>query len=231
MTIFLRLQRYRCAGFLPPAVVATVLTLFAACSNIKNDRTRTKVEGTSAGAAAGGALGGLIGGIVGLGSPDYIARGVLMGAQIGGGAGYSYGSYVANKKARYASTEAWLDACVAEVRQETKKSHDYNMIARAVIVRQKRRLAELKTATLPAVAEQTQTEVLRQRIDTSLTHLNNALRNWQLTVEAHRRVVARTRASARTETLQAEVDKLESQRKELETSREEFTALKAQISQ
>jgi len=94
------------------------------CTNIKDDETRTKTEGTLSGAGVGAVLGAIIGAVLDGGRGA--ARGAAIGAGVGGVAGYAYGSHVANQKAQYASREEWLDACLvqAEKARQTTAAHN-----------------------------------------------------------------------------------------------------------
>ena len=67
-----------------PRVLIFAPLLLAGCTNIHDDCTRTKVEGTAAGAAGGAVLGGVIGGLVSLGSPTSIAQGRSSGLRSAG---------------------------------------------------------------------------------------------------------------------------------------------------
>ena len=98
---------------LPAACLAVTLTFAGTgCSNIHDDSTRTKTEGTLVGGGIGAALGALFGGLIGGNG-----KGALIGAGIGAGigslAGFFVGKHVADKKAEYASREDWLDDCIA----------------------------------------------------------------------------------------------------------------------
>jgi hypothetical protein len=74
------------------------------------DGRKTQAQGSAIGAGAGAIVGGLIGG----------RAGALWGAGIGGAGGFAYGTHVANKKAQYKTTEAWLDACIVEAESKHK---------------------------------------------------------------------------------------------------------------
>ena len=90
--------------------------MLASCTNIKNDQTRTKAEGTAGGAVAGAVIGGLLGGW----------RGAAIGAAAGGVVGYGVGTHVAHQKAKYANQEAWLNACIAQAEKTNSHARSYN---------------------------------------------------------------------------------------------------------
>jgi YMGG-like Gly-zipper len=73
------------------------------------------------GALLGGAAGALLGNAIGKDTNS-----TLIGAGIGSLAGYAYGTHIANKKAAYASTEDWLDACIVQAEASRRKASAYN---------------------------------------------------------------------------------------------------------
>ncbi len=203
--------------------------LLAGCANIHNDRTRTKVEGTTAGAAAGGILGGVVGGIASLGSPSYIAQGAIIGAQLGGHGGYAYGTSVANKKARYASREAWLDACIAEAKATTEKSRQYSELARRVLARQQREIAGvLKNGEIRPESRE-RAAAIRAELDTNITHLNGAIQTWDRVLDAHREVVRHNQPSPRGEALNRQVDELNASQDDLRQDLDTFHAMRKNL--
>ena len=97
---------------LPAACLAVTLTFAGTgCSNIHDDSTRTKTEGTLVGGGIGAALGALFGGLIGGNG-----KGALIGAGIGAGIGSLAG----------ASREDWLDDCIAHTRKVTDETREYN---------------------------------------------------------------------------------------------------------
>ena len=111
--------RVRCR---PLCFVLAALTFsVTSCTNIQNDGTRTRTEGALAGAVLGAGLGAIIGNQSGS-----AGQGALLGAALGGLGGLAYGNHVANKKARYASEEAWLNACIAQAQQTNASARSYN---------------------------------------------------------------------------------------------------------
>ena len=96
--------------------VLAATAMLAGCANIRNDQTRTRVEGGLGGTLTGGGIGALIGG----------GRGALIGAAVGLIAGLAVGDSVARKKAKYASQEAWLSACIAEAQSVNAHAVSYH---------------------------------------------------------------------------------------------------------
>lgn len=123
--------------------VATALlaAFLPSCTNIKNDQTRTRVEGGLGGALAGAALGALIG--AGSGNAG---RGALIGLAAGTAAGVAYGDHVARKKVRYATEEQWLDACIASARATNRNARAYNARLAGEISRLRARAAQARAS-------------------------------------------------------------------------------------
>jgi outer membrane murein-binding lipoprotein Lpp len=208
-------------------VAATIM--LAGCANIQNDRTRTKVEGTTAGAAAGGILGGVIGGIASLGSPSYIAQGAIIGAQLGGHGGYAYGTSVANKKAQYASREAWLDACIAEAKATGEKSRNYSELARRVIARQRLEIAGVLKDGEIRPESRARAAAIRAELDANITNLSGAIRTWDSVLEAHREVVRRNQGRPQGEALNQQVDELNASQDALRQDLDSFHAMRKNL--
>ena len=209
-------------------IVVTAI-LLAGCTNIHNDRTRTKVEGTAAGAAAGGILGGVIGGVVSLGSPSYIAQGAVIGAQVGGHMGYAYGTSVANKKAQYASREAWLDACIAEAKSTADRSRNYSHLARQIIARQQREIAAVLNNGEIRPESRERATAIRGRLDASITNLNAAIQTWDSVLQAHRQVVQQNRREMQANMLSQQVNDLNRQQDALRQDLDSFVALRKNL--
>jgi hypothetical protein len=125
--------------FLRITAAVTAIAFVSSCTNIKNDQTRTRAEGTLAGSLIGGGLGAIIGHQSGRG-----VEGALIGAAAGGLVGLAVGDHVARKKAKYASQEAWLDACIAHAEQVNRNAVSYNNSLRNKIAGLESRLAAAK---------------------------------------------------------------------------------------
>src|SRR5215207_6352984 len=121
------------------SAAVTAAAFLASCANIQNDQTRTRAEGTLAGSLIGGGLGAIIGHQSGHG-----VEGALIGAAAGGLTGLAVGDHVARKKAKYASQEAWLDACISHAEQVNRSAISYNNSLRNKIVGLESRLAAAK---------------------------------------------------------------------------------------
>jgi hypothetical protein len=126
-------------SFIRTTAAITAIAFVSSCTNIKDDQTRTRAEGTLAGSLIGGGLGAIIGHQSGRG-----VEGALIGAAAGGLVGLAVGDHVARKKAKYASQEAWLDACIAHAEQVNRSAVSYNNSLRNKIAGLESRLAAAK---------------------------------------------------------------------------------------
>lgn len=110
-------------GLYTIVAVITLTAFFVGCADTKEGRN-TQGQGTAVGAVGGAALGALLG--YATGGAAGAARGAIAGGAIGGAAGFAYGTHVAHQKAKYASTELWLDQCIASAHQANHKAYAYN---------------------------------------------------------------------------------------------------------
>jgi len=120
-----------------------------------SDGQLAQAQGTGIGAVVGGGLGAIIGNNSKIGT----GGGALVGAAIGAGAGYAYGTHVANQKAKYKTTEQWLDACIADAEKKRQAAVAYNHAM-------DNRLAQLRVQVRDAKAGGNQAELkkLKQQI-------------------------------------------------------------------
>lgn len=115
------------------------------CSNIHDDSTRTKTEGTLTGAGIGAAGGALLGLIIG-GNTKGTLLGAAIGAGIGSLSGFMVGKHVADKKAEYARREDWLDDCIDHARSVTAEGKKKNDDLKLKIASLDKESQELKKA-------------------------------------------------------------------------------------
>ena len=105
-----------CSRYGKHLAIFTLITMGVPQCASTQDGQLAQAQGTGIGAIGGGLLGAAIGG----------RQGALIGAAIGSTAGFAYGSHIANKKAQYKSTEAWLDACISQAEGKRKEAVAYN---------------------------------------------------------------------------------------------------------
>jgi len=154
---------------------AVVLSLTGCSTTQPNmtDSQRTKAEGTGIGVLGGAALGALIGGN---------SKGAAWGAALGGLAGYAYGSHVANEKAKYASKEDWLDACISSARKVNKNTRSYNAKLSRKIADTKRLVSlykQNKVSKSELRAEKTLIDQERKTANKMLKNAQNELKAQQ----------------------------------------------------
>lgn len=183
------------------------------CANIQNDGTRTRTEGTLVGAGAGAGVGALLGQIIGQDT-----KGTLIGAGIGlvlgSLSGFLVGDHVADKKAEYASQEAWLDACIADARKNNAELAEYNS-------KLGKEIAELdkKSKTLAAEykkSKQNKDKLVAEKkaVDEQRKELGEAIAALEKRLNKDKGVASDARASKNTQEAAAmdkEIAKLEKQ--------------------
>ena len=193
----------------------TCIAFLASCTNIKDDQTRTRTEGALAGSLIGGGLGAIIGHQSGAG-----LEGALIGAAVGGLAGLAVGNHVANKKAAYASQEAWLDACIANAEKVNAQARSYNNSLRSKIASLESRLAAAKASGDKAEMRRIKQAVVVMQQDTKAT-----IKEVDTEIKAQNGVVGQTGSS----TLSSRVTELRGTRSSLATSQERLADLGNQI--
>ncbi len=219
-------------GKLAVAAMVCVGMLLGGCANIKDDGTRTRVEGTGTGAAIGAVAGGVLGQIIG-GDTKSTVVGAAIGAAVGGAAGYAYGDHVAGQKEKYAKEEDWLDACIVQARQKNQEIVAYNQD----LVRQ---IGELKkeTAALKKKYKDKNTRIAKLKekkaaTDALLESTNKQLAGAKHELEAQQSVKAEAEKSGKGDfavTLDGELEQLKGNIKELEKRTEELASMSASMS-
>jgi uncharacterized protein YcfJ len=130
---------------------SAAIMILISLSGCANDQQRTVTQGTAIGAVggaiAGAGLGALTGLAVGGGNTQSIINGMIIGgatgAAAGGYAGYKWGQQVAIRKSEYASSEAYLQANIAQAQLVTAAARKENAILTSKIAGYNRRIAEL----------------------------------------------------------------------------------------
>jgi hypothetical protein len=203
----------------------TLLLALTACSNIKNDSTRTRTEGTVAGAAGGAALGAGIGALVGGKNKGQAALlGAAAGALAGGVAGNAYGDSVAKKKEGMAATEDQLGLRLAAANQQLASRHDYNEGLKYEIARHQQTLSGLKAKTNVAGKAVEQFE-LRTTVVTRMGEVDRQARSWQDTIDQHKLALKQAGNDPRTAQLKTSVNGLTREQAELLRQRKELAGI------
>lgn len=193
----------------------TAIAFLASCTNIKDDQTRTRTEGT----LAGGLLGAGLGAIIGHQSGN-AAAGALIGAAAGGLAGLAVGDHVARKKAAYASQEAWLDACIARAEKINADARAYNRSLENKIASLRSRLASAK-----ASGNTRELKSIKQAIIVEQRAVSSQLKTVDNEIKEQGSVVNQTGSGA----LSGRVTDLRSTRSSLSSSQERLADLGNQI--
>jgi predicted nucleic acid-binding Zn-ribbon protein len=145
-----------------PVAVVLVSSMLAACAATPDGRL-AQAQGTGigmvVGAVAGGALGYAVGG----------RQGLVTGAAIGGGTGaamgFAYGTHVAHLKAKYASREAWLDACIVQAHQVNANAYNYSRSLESRIARLEARSRAARVAHNKSEARSIKQEVAALKVE------------------------------------------------------------------
>ncbi len=196
-------------------VGAILLACFiSSCTNIKNDQTRTRVEGGLGGALAGAALGALVGSQSG-----NAGRGALIGLAAGTAAGLVYGDHVARKKARYATEEQWLDACIAQARATNRNARAYNARLSGEITRLRVRAAQARASGDRRTLSSTRSAVARLQQESSkqLQIVNSEIASQQSAVNEA--------TYGKTAGLRSEVSSLQDTRRSMSTNIDRLASL------
>ncbi|HYR59622.1 MAG TPA: hypothetical protein VEO95_13370, partial [Chthoniobacteraceae bacterium] len=139
-------------------------------------------QGTVLGALAGAVVGGAIG--YAAGGRSGLARGAAIGAGAGAVSGFAYGTHVARMKAKYASAESWLDACIVQARKVNGNAYAYSRslegrVARLESRKRAARMAHNKTEARAIAQEAT---VLKKEASTKVVVVDKEI------AEQHRAV-------------------------------------------
>lgn len=179
----------------------TALAFMTGCAGM-SDRQKTVAQGTGIGAVLGAVVGGAIG--YAAGGESGLARGAVIGAGVGAYAGHKYGTHVANLKARYASREAWLDACIASAHRVNANAYAYSRNLDS-------RIARLESRSRTARATRNKSEM--RRIRTEVAQLKTQAKGQNAAVQqelgAQRTAVNEGRGAKNYGGLQSEVKSLE----------------------
>ncbi len=198
-------------SFIRSTAAVTAAAFLASCANIKDDQTRTRTEGTLAGTVLGAGLGAIIGNQSG-----HAGEGALIGAAAGGLMGLAVGDHVARKKARYASKEAWLDACISNAERVNREAVAYNSSLKKKIAGLESRLAAAKSSGDKAEMRRVKQAVVALQQDTS-----KEIKAVDTEIHEQNSVVNQTGSS----TLSSRVTQLRSTRSSLNDSQERLADL------
>ena len=179
---------------------ALIISMTGCTQPNMTDSQRTKAEGTGIGVLGGALLGAAIGG----------RQGAAWGAALGGVAGYAYGSHVANEKAKYASKEDWLNACISSARKVNKSTRSYNAKLSRKIADTKRLVSLYKKNK----ASKSQMRAQKKIIDNERKTASSMLKKAKTELKAQQGVLRdakKTANASETKRIQREINTMKQQ--------------------
>jgi len=141
---------------------ALVLVFGAACATTPDGRL-AQAQGTGIGLVAGALLGGAIG--YAAGGQNGLVRGAAIGGGLGAAGGFAYGTHVAHMKAKYASREAWLDACIASAHRVNSNAYAYSRSLEGRIARLEARTRAARKSRNKAEARAIRSEAASLQVE------------------------------------------------------------------
>lgn len=132
------------------------MVMLSGCAATADGR-KTQAQGTAIGAGLGAVAGALIG--YAAGGRQGLVTGAAIGAGTGAVAGFAYGTHVAKMKAKYASREAWLDACIASARKVNSNAYSYSRSLESRIAK-----LESRTRAAKSSGNKSQAKALKREI-------------------------------------------------------------------
>ena len=123
-------------------VLILTVSLCTGCANIKDDATLTRWQSILIAATVVGGTGLIIGLLTG--NKKTVLYGTLAGMTVGALIGLAYGNHVVSQKKKFASDEAWLDACTAEAKKVNRDLASYKKELSRQINSTKKEIAALK---------------------------------------------------------------------------------------
>ncbi len=194
---------------------------FAGCTDSQTTKAQGAGLGALVGAVGGAALGYAIDG------SDGAAAGALIGAGAGAIGGFAYGSHVANKKAQYASQEAYLDACIAAASNMNQQVASYNQSLANDIAKLKQQNAALASSGAQKsqkLAHKKAIAAKRQQANKNLTRVTDEIR-IQSTVLKNERKASQARISQ----LNTQIANLKSQKASLQNMSNQLASMDSRI--
>lgn len=213
------------------AIVSLLGGPLSGCANIKDDRTRTQTEGTLVGAGVGAAAGAGIGAAVGGGRGALIGAGI--GLLVGGLAGAAVGTHIANEKEKYASEEAWLDACLQQARQTNDQLKAYNEDLTGQIAALDEETRQLQRAYASKATQRRNLVAEQKKIEAKIKEVNQQIAVAENEIAGQQKALASAQASNKSEEsalLEAEIAALQRQKANLEEKVKQLASISARTS-
>ncbi|MCL1985006.1 MAG: hypothetical protein FWG59_00965 [Betaproteobacteria bacterium] len=201
------------------------------CTNIKDDSTRTVTEGGLAGAGIGAVVGAGIGAVVGGKKGALLGAGI--GAVAGGGIGVAVGTHIADQKKQYASTEAWLDACLKQAQQTNNELEAYNAALAGQIATLDKETRKLQRAYAAKKAEKDGLITQQAKITEKEKEVNEQIVKAEQEIAEQQKVLAEAKANNKqneSKLLDAEIASLQRHKAQLEKKNKQLANMSARIS-
>jgi uncharacterized protein YcfJ len=212
-----------CARYVKHFAIFTGITLgVTQCANTQDGRL-TQAQGAGMGAVGGALLGAGIGALSG--NSDAVKKGALIGAALGTAGGFAYGSHVANKKANYASTEKWLDACIADAESKRKAAVAYNSRLSNQLARLQKEVRMAKAA-----GDKAKLATLKREIVSERTAAQKEVKAFSKEAELQRGAISQAggQGGSRLQTLKTSTSGIESQVSTMNRNYQSLASLESQ---
>ncbi|MDL2267276.1 hypothetical protein LJC46_04725 [Desulfovibrio sp. OttesenSCG-928-G15] len=212
-------------------IVALGTSSLWGCANIKDDKTRTKTEGTLVGGGLGAAIGAGIGALVGGKKGALIGAGI--GTGVGAAVGFGVGTHIANKKAEYASEEDWLDACISEAQKSNEILKEHNRELSAELKTLEKQTAALQKSYASKKSTKAQLSAEKKKIDQRLKNSQQMASAANTEIQEQGKALADARSSgkkAQAAKLEAQINSLKKQKQQLEDNNRKLTAMSSRLS-
>jgi len=203
-----------------------IASMFTGCANMQTESGQGAAAGVAIGAAIGAGIGALIGGKRGA------ALGAGIGAAVGGAAGYTYGNHVAGQKAKYASEEDWLDACVGEAQLANLDLKIYNKGLAQQVTDAEKEIVALKKKQKNAKTRQAKLQQKQAEVEKMLASTTIKMEGAKKELEAQQYVTGEATKSQKSDhatTLNGEVEELKANIVELEKRTKALASLSASM--
>jgi len=214
-------------------VLIVTVSLCIGCANIKDDATRTRMEGVFLGAALIGGTGLIIGLLTG--NKKTVLYGALAGMTVGVLIGLAYGNHVVSQKKKFASEEAWLDACTAEAKKVNKDIAAYKNELSRQIDNTKKEIAVLEKKQKNAQLKQAGLKEKKLEVNKMLTSTETKLKLAKKELEAQQIAqflsdeAKKNKKGDHVRTMNSEMETLKANIVELEKRTETLAALSASM--
>jgi hypothetical protein len=222
---------------LRPFISFLLIALLCGCAN---DQQRTVTGGTAIGTLAGAIIGGGLGALAGAlsGNSDNASRyalgGAAIGAAAGGAIGYGWGKAKARRKAEYARTEDYLNACISDARALRQKAETEN-------VRLNKQIAQLRQESQNLAVSYRKNQATRAQLLAEGSNINRRRADLQQKIQRvsdelvlQQQVLSQESqigdTSPRLNELRAEIRGLSMQKTELEARNRELASISNRMS-